>query len=318
MQIVVPGALPDPAQLRALAPHINRVAPTLQRWRSRGRARTRTAMIAQTGCTAYEQWRLTQRGFVPEAGQSLAAGLGPLLAEPAFTAMASTQAALANPSYSPDQTVWLAELVHIALASDGAALMPARRLEISMQDSQALLASAQTLCADSGFVLQPHSATHWRVIPPQASNEPFTLRCASPELVATSSVHDWWPQDTAARVWRQLFNALQMHWFDHPVNRARAARGLLPINGLWLFGGARPAQLPPEKNADVQVHSSLYDAWLEQDWGAWLQALADLERTVFAPMAHAPDVLVLIGQQDIVEIRRATGINRLWQWFMPG
>jgi len=296
MHIVLPGALPDPTQARALAAHIHRVAPCLQRWRARGRARATTAMIAQTGCTAYEQWQLTQRGFVPEPDQPFGAGLGALLAE-------ATMAA--------DEPVWLAELVHIALASDGAALIPARRLAVSAEDSQALLASALTLCDDSGFSLRPHSATHWRVVP----LAPLSLRCASPELVAATSVHDWWPQASNARAWRQLFNGLQMHWFDHPVNQARATRGLPPINGLWLFGGARAAQLRVEPAQTVQVYDSLYDPWLAQDWGAWLDALADLERTVFAPLGRAPDALVLIGAQDIIDIRPAARWQFWRGWF---
>jgi len=301
MQIVLPGALPDPAQMRALNAHLDRAAPTLQRWRSRGRAHHTPAAAAQTHCTAYEQWRLTRRGFVPDPGQHLAAGLGPLLAQSPSSGVSPTS----------DDPLWLAELVHIALASDGAALIPARRLDIRAQDSQALFASAQAVCEGSGFTLQPHNATHWRVVP----SEPMMLRCASPELVAASSVHEWWPQDAQARAWRKVFNTLQMHWFDHPVNRTRAARDLLPINGLWLFGGARPAQLPPEPAQDLRVYDSLYDPWQQKDWGAWLEALADLERTVFAPLARAPDSLVLIGHAQVTDVRPAAGLHRVWRWF---
>jgi len=253
-------------------------------------------MIAQTACTAYEQWQLTQRGFTPDADQNLSAGLAALLAGPAMAA---------------DEPVWLAELVHIALASDGAALIPARRLDITEEDSRALLASAQAVCDGSGFALEPHSATHWRVVP----LEPLSLRCASPELVAASSVHDWWPQEAGARAWRQLFNTLQMHWFDHPVNHARAARDLPPVNGLWLFGGARPAQLRAESTDAAQVYDTLYDPWLAQDWGAWLDALAALERTVFAPLTRAPDALVLIGAEEIIDVRPAARWQVWRRWF---
>jgi len=272
-------------------------------------------MIAQTACTAYEQWQLQQRGFTPEAHQNLSAGLAALLAGPATAA---------------DEPVWLAELVHIALASDGAALVPARRLDLNEEDSRALLASAQALCDGSGFTLRPHSATHWRVVPSAAmpaqtsstlarTNAPSSAalppRCASPELVAASSVHDWWPQDAQARAWRQLFNTLQMHWFDHPVNHARAARNLPPINGLWLFGGARPAQLHVEDARTVRIYDALYDPWLAQDWGAWLDALVALERTVFAPLTRAPDALVLIGKEEIRDVRPAARWQFWRGWF---
>jgi hypothetical protein len=45
------------------------------------------------------------------------------------------------------------------------------------------------------------------------------------------------PQAREHRSWRQLLNELQMALHDHPVNEARAARGLPPVNGLWIFGG---------------------------------------------------------------------------------
>jgi len=297
MQIVLPGALPEPPQARALAPHVYRAAPTLQRWRACGRVRTTTAMIAQTGCTAYEQWQLQQRGFTPAADQNLSAGLAALLAGPAAAA---------------NEPVWLAELVHIALASDGATLVPARRLDLNEADSRALLTSAQALCDGSGFTLAPHSVTHWRVMPLDPA---FSLRCASPERVAASSLHDWWPQESGARAWRQLFNTLQMHWFDHPVNQARAARNLPPVNGLWLFGGAHPAQLHAESADAPQVYDNLVDPWLAQDWGAWLEALAELERTVFAPLARAPDALVLIGEEEILTVGPAARWQFWRGWF---
>jgi len=291
MHIVLPGALPDADQARALDPHIERAAPSLQGWRARARVRITPAPTAQAGCTAYEQWQLRARGFVPEENQNLSAGLGCLLGPPLS-----------------DAPLWFAELVHIALASDGAALVPARRLHIRAQDSQALFDSVQGLFQDSGFAVQMHSATHWRVLP----SEPLQMRCASPELVATSSLHDWWPQSTQARAWRSVFNAVQMRWFDHQVNQARAGDGLAPINGLWLFGGARAEQLPGARAEPVQVHENLYEPWLQQDWGAWLHALAELEKTVFAPLSRAPDLLVLIGHDAIAELRPARG---LWRWF---
>jgi len=313
MQIILPGALPDPTLARALQTHIQTAAPTLQRWRARGRTHRSSVNTAQTGCTAYEQWQLMQRGFTPEAQQNLSAGLGALLADTATDAAAKASGVAAPAS---DEPVWLAELVHIALASDGAALIPARHLEISTAHSQALLASAQPHCAGSGFALQPHSDTHWRVIPAEPLAFASTpLHCASPALVAKSSIHDWWPQQPQARTWRQLFNTLQMHWLDHPVNQARAALGLVPINGLWLFGGARPAQLHVKPDDTMQVYDNLYDPCARQDWGAWLTALAELERTVFAPLARAPERLILIGEAEILDVRPAAGWQFWRTWF---
>lgn len=315
MQIVLPGALPDPAQAGALASHLTTAAPTLQRWMALGQARQLPAIAAQTGCTAHEQWRLAQHGFQPRENQNLSAGLGPLLAARHLPPDQDAAASDADTS-TPDTPIWLAELVHIAPSRDGAALIPAQHLDISAQDSAALLQSALPLFDGSGFSAQPHGHTHWRITP----DAPLALRCASPDLVAMSTVNDWWPQDAQGRPWRRLFNELQMLWFDHPANHARAARGLPPVNGLWLFGGACPAQLgsAPDAGADdnsqTRTYDALYDPCLRQDWGGWIAALTELEATVFAPLGYAPQLLVLTGRDRIVEIRPAAR----WRRWLPG
>ncbi|MFQ6707899.1 putative sulfate exporter family transporter, partial [Bordetella pertussis] len=56
--------------------------------------------------------------------------------------------------------------------------------------------------------------------------------------VAGQRLRAWWTQDVAMRPWRRLLNEIQMVWYEHPVNEARAARGAAPINALWLYGGA--------------------------------------------------------------------------------
>ncbi|NNM70710.1 MAG: hypothetical protein HKM00_12245 [Gallionella sp.] len=45
------------------------------------------------------------------------------------------------------------------------------------------------------------------------------------------------PRGEDAQRWHQVFNEIQMVLFAHPLNDAREARGELPINSLWLWGG---------------------------------------------------------------------------------
>ena len=48
--------------------------------------------------------------------------------------------------------------------------------------------------------------------------------------------------EDAAR-WHQLFNEIQMVLFAHPLNEAREARGELPVNSVWLWGGGNSVPL---------------------------------------------------------------------------
>ncbi|TAM86318.1 MAG: hypothetical protein EPN41_10210, partial [Candidimonas sp.] len=186
MQIVLPGALPDPGEARELAAHLPKAAPTFAHWLALGHAHVVSADPAQAGCTPYEQWQLHTRGFVPRDGQPLSSGLGPMLAG----AVASEEGA-----------IWLAELVHMAPSRDGAALLPARDLAIEPEQSVALFEAAQTLLPGSGFAMRQADTNHWRVLP----DDPATLpTSASPALVGVTSVNDWWPQDIETRPWRRL------------------------------------------------------------------------------------------------------------------
>ena len=302
MRIVLPGALPDPVEARELTKHLASSAPTLLGWLQHARARIISAEPTQSGCTPYELWQLLDHGFQTTADQNLAAGLGPLWTS--------------GPT-EPDQPVWLVELVHVSPSRDGAALLPASELQISLEHSVALFESVQDLFSEAGFHLTPSSTHHWRITLPDG----YMPRCCSPALVSITSVNDWWPQDMASRPWRRLVNEVQMLWFEHPVNQARYKQGLIPINSLWLFGGAHSNQLVHRaESTSTQVHHNLHEFSIKHDWGGWLTALAHLEQQVFVPLAKQsgsmPD-LVLTGSNRIIELKQAPALSR-WARFLPG
>jgi len=291
MQIVLPGALPDAAFAQELASHVEKNAPHLAGWLSRARAEIIPAAPADTFCTPYEYWLLRRHGFEAGADERPSAGLAALLALDAGI------------SAAPEQPLWLAQLVHVAPARDGAALIPASELEIRPEECAALFESAADYFPDSGFSFAPFATTHWQVTPPAD----YRPACASPALVSITSVNDWWTQDAEGRPWRRLVNELQMLWFDHPVNRERENRGLRPVNSLWLYGGAPPSRLKAVDAATAEplrVLRDLQGPALVQDWGRWLQELERLEQQEFAAL-HAMPRLVLTGSDRIVELSPA-------------
>lgn len=299
MQLVLPGALPDPGMARELAPHLVRAAPTLAGWFERARAKQTPADPRISGCTPFEQWRLQAHGFEPQADQNVCAGLGPLLYDL---------------DIDQNTPVWLAELVHVAPTQNGASLLPASALGISSDDGAALHESARSLFDGTGFALHAGNSVHWRIdLPPD-----YTPQCASTALISITSVNDWWPQDAQARPWRRLVNELQMLWFDHPVNLRRQENGLPSINSLWLFGGARRTQFTRTVPPDTQVHDILLDPFNRQDWGLWISSLEQLEATVFKPAltTGSTSQLVLTGQNRFVELAPA-GLSR-WRHWLPG
>jgi len=291
MQIVLPGALPDPAIAPELASHLEKKAPRFTEWLSRAQAHVMPAAPGETFCTTYEYWLLHYHGFTPDAQQRPAAGLSAILAHEAGAPVAA------------GEPLWLGQLVHVAPARDGAALIPASELEITPEESHALYDAAAPWLPDSGFAAVPFDTAHWALTPPPG----YTPECASPALVSITSVNDWWSQDAAGRPWRRLVNELQMLWFDHPVNQARQARGLRPVNSVWLYGGARPEQLgaTPSGQADTpRILRGLQGPSLVQDWGSWLQEFERLDREAFTQL-EMPARLTLTGSDRIVELTPA-------------
>ena len=299
MRIVLPDALPDKAAARDRFPLLKQKAPTLAAWLECGRAGITAADFVQTGCTAHEQWQLEDRGFTPTVDQNLNAGLGPLWSEAPL------------PAHEP---VWLAELVNVSPSRDGAVLLPARELQITPDQSAGLFESAKELLATSEFTFHQSSATRWRVEVPEG----FSWQCASPAVVSMTSVNSWWPLGLETRSWRRLVNELQMQWFNDPVNNDRYEKGLLPVNSLWLFGGASTGQLSASNPSETQTIDALSPYTRSQDWNGWIETIAILEERHFKPISDSgitPEV-VLIGARRIVTVK-PNALKKITQW-LPG
>jgi hypothetical protein len=290
MQIVLPGALPPAAPIAAeLAKRLPAAAPTLYALMRHGVGRQQPFDPRAHGCTPYEGWQLEQAGFHPEPGQPIGTGLGPLRA---------------GDEAAGQDRVWIADLAHVALGTDRASLVPAEALDLEPAEGMALYEAVRPLFADTPFdatALQPH---RWRVRLPAGLTPPS----ASPAAVMGHPLQAWWTQDAATRPWRRLLNEIQMVWYEHPVNTARSARGQLPVNAVWLYGGASPWQRKPAITPGPQVFEDLHAPFLAEDWAGWLQAIERLDGAALRPYADAagrpsrPLGLTLLGRDRRVTL----------------
>ena len=133
---------------------------------------------------------------------------------------------------------WLrADPVHLRAMRDRLVLADSGVLEISRHEAEAL---AQSIANHFGAAFSPV---------PLHPERWYVRFSAAPQLLTTPvsnavgrDINPLLPQGEDARTFRTLLNELQMLLFDHPVNLAREARGELPINSLWLWGGGhKPA-----------------------------------------------------------------------------
>ena len=142
----------------------------------------------------------------------------------------------------PGTDYWLrADPVHLGVMRDRIVLADSQTLELDRAEADSLVTSIRAHFGDSfaPLALQPR---RWYLRLPQAPR-----LCTTPLSCATGrDIDPLLPRGDDASRFRALFNEMQMLLHDHPVNLRREARGQLPVNSLWLWGGgvlpkARPS-----------------------------------------------------------------------------
>lgn len=290
MYLLIPGALPPSNVAKDLLPQVEQHCPALVE-----RLKTLVATVQElapehTGCTPFEAFRLQQLGFTPPAGANLGTGL------------AALHAGVKNPS----ETVWLAELSAISVGREGATIAHPASFEVSSDEADALFDAVSGLWADRAISALPLNNRQWRIwLDPSASTRSLT-----PAAMAEMRLSDWWPQEDSLREWRRLLNEIQMVWHEHPVNIARAERGELPINSLWLFGGAKGWS--PTQVVLQPVYEGLHTPYLQGDWAAWIAALPALSE--YLSTLERDTSLTLTGQQRAVVLTPAR--KRWWHFVL--
>jgi len=89
---------------------------------------------------------------------------------------------------------------------------------------------------------------------------------------AGRNIHGNLPTGAAALRWHQLFNEIQMLLFAHPLNQAREARGELPVNSVWFWGGGGgyvPPQSPYDSASSDEVLVEMLAAATDISFSGW-------------------------------------------------
>jgi len=219
---------------------------------------------------------------------------------------------------------WLrADPVHLRVMRDRIVLADSGA--VSRQEADALAAS---ICQHFGADLSPMPLhpQRWYLRYPQAPR----LTTTPLSVAVGRDIGPLMPQGDDAKRFRAELNELQMLLHEHPVNQTREARGELPVNSLWLWGGGRlpitcttPVPLYTGNaeakalgafcNSHVQVLPAHRDAQLFARDGVvlldtltqagqvgdaygWREALRELEPDWFVPLR---DALRKIGPQGL-------------------
>ena len=159
---------------------------------------------------------------------------------------------------------------HWHLGTDQVSLIDPAGLMLDTQTSRALFDAVQGLFTSQGWLLVWGAPQRW-----YAAHESLAeLPCAALDRVIGRNVDRWLGHDPGLRAIRRLQSEVQMVLHSHPLNEAREAQGLLPVNSFWL-SGCGMAQ--PVTGTAPTVDSRLRAPALAGDWAGWAQAWETLD-----------------------------------------
>jgi hypothetical protein len=303
LTLVLPFALPPPE----LAPDLVRAlqAPALAALLSRPAKARRDSLDDDARALPHELWLARTFKFSQQHA--------------AFAAPAMRGFGL-DPG--PDAASWLiVHPAHIEIARSHLALHDLRKLQLQEAEARALFDCALPLFTDLGHSLLYGDAQTW-FLRADGWNH---LETSSPDAVLSMNLSDAMPSGDKARDFRRLQNEVQMLWFEHPVNTARAQRGLGAVNAIWPWGGGAtaadaaanlsvlsvpgwlqavatqvvdtPGAVLDAPGEPLLVCGSLLGPGLGGEWSSWLDAMHQLESTLFAP------TLALLGAGKVKSVR---------------
>lgn len=215
-----------------------------------------------------QQW---MRG---EPGVSLLAWQRGLLESLDVPASNASSAAFSVAGESPHY--WLhAEPVHFVAGLDRLTFLPlVAEARVTPEERVALFASLSPGFSSGSFVLTA-SESEWYL----RCDRPLQLTTSTPEAAAANELQLAMPGGSDAALLRRAMTEMQMLLHEHPVNEARARRGLPAINAIWLWGGGIRASvartLPPAFGSN-----------------AFLRGVYSAAHQTVAPLPHDPDTLL--------------------------
>jgi hypothetical protein len=215
LTLVLPFALPAPEFAPDLARALD--APALAALLSRTSSHSLTPADTAARALPHELWLARELGLARHG-------------KPAFAT-----AAMRGFGLEPGGGTWfIVNPTHVEIGHSHLLMADPRNLPVSEEDGRALFEAARPWIEEAGYGFEYGDATTWFL----RADAWAGLDTASPDAAVGMNLTDWMPVGPHALAYRKLQNEIQMVWFTAPVNAARAARGLPPVNSFWLWSGA--------------------------------------------------------------------------------
>jgi hypothetical protein len=138
----------------------------------------------------------------------------------------------------PNNAYWMrADPVHLRL--DNARMILQTNISLSLEEAQQLCAYLNTYFSQSGIMFFAPHPQRWYV----RLDEDPQLFTRSISQVEGRDSRSYFPTGKTALKWHGVMNEIQMALYGHPIRQACEARGCLPVNSLWFWGGGRATTL---------------------------------------------------------------------------
>jgi len=230
-----------------------------------------------------------------------------------FSVAAIARAAFVGPTHTKPETTgyWLATPVHLFAGLDSVHVHPAGLLQLTAEEQQTLVSDFAHVFFDSSWRLEAIGQRDLLLAGPlidACGADPAGFKGADP----TAGL----PRGPAAGTLRRLGSEIEMWLFEHAINRAREARGELPVTTLWLWGAQRCDAPRLPISAATLTDPLLFgrDAYAEALWRlqgrTTLGLTAALEAIDATPMRLTSDTVVLIEGLTELEHRWLPGALR--------
>ncbi len=141
----------------------------------------------------------------------------------------------------PGDSYWLrADPVHVRAQREELRLADDAIGNITREEADRMVAALNAhFATDEVEFLAPHPARWYLKVAPAPALVTHTLTEA-----AGADVTRLLPAGADALRWHRVGNEIQMLLHDHSVNTEREARGAVPINSVWLWGGGTSPPVP--------------------------------------------------------------------------
>jgi hypothetical protein len=152
---------------------------------------------------------------------------------------------------------WLrADPVHLLAHRDRLTLLDPGVVNPRAEDAAELVALLNRHFAGDDLVFHAPHPARWYVRLPGAPR----LATRELSLAAGRDIAGAMPTGEDSLRWRRVLTEIQMLFHEHAVNQSREARGELPINSVWLWGGGTRPSVPGQHFTHVAAENAVAQA----------------------------------------------------------